>query len=32
MKKILGLDLGSASIGWAMIAEKEENGETKCEI
>jgi len=32
MKKILGLDLGSASIGWAMITEKEENGETKCEI
>ena len=25
MKKILGLDLGSASIGWALIAEKIEN-------
>ena len=32
MKRILGLDLGSASIGWAMIVEKEENGKTKCEI
>jgi CRISPR-associated endonuclease Csn1 len=32
MKKILGLDLGSASIGWAMISEKEINGEVKREI
>jgi len=32
MKKILGLDLGSASIGWAVIAEIIENGETKCDI
>jgi len=32
MKKILGLDLGSASIGWAVIAENIENGKTKCEI
>jgi CRISPR-associated endonuclease Csn1 len=32
MKKILGLDLGSASIGWAVIAENIENGKTQCEI
>jgi len=32
MKKILGLDLGSASIGWAVINENEENGNTACEI
>ena len=32
MKKILGLDLGSASIGWAMIKEYEENNKTKSEI
>lgn len=32
MKKILGLDLGSASIGWAMISQKEENGTVKSEI
>ena len=30
MKKILGLDLGSASIGWAFITENEKDG--KCEI
>jgi CRISPR-associated endonuclease Csn1 len=32
MKKILGLDLGSASIGWAMISENEINGDVKREI
>lgn len=32
MKKILGLDLGSASIGWAVIAENIDNSKTKCEI
>ncbi len=32
MKKILGLDLGSASVGWAMIMEDDENVKTKCEI
>ncbi len=32
MKKILGLDLGSASIGWAMINEFEENGNTNNQI
>lgn len=32
MKKILGLDLGSASIGWAVITENIENGITKCDI
>jgi CRISPR-associated endonuclease Csn1 len=32
MKKILGLDLGSASVGWAMILEDNENGKAKCEI
>lgn len=32
MKKILGLDLGSASIGWALISESEENGKNKVEI
>ncbi len=32
MKKILGLDLGSASIGWALINENVENGITKNEI
>jgi CRISPR-associated endonuclease Csn1 len=32
MKKILGLDLGSASIGWAVITESIENGKTKCDI
>jgi CRISPR-associated endonuclease Csn1 len=32
MKKILGLDLGSASIGWAVIAENVENGKTKYDI
>ena len=32
MKKILGLDLGSASIGWAMISENVEIGITKSEI
>ncbi|MBW8331474.1 MAG: type II CRISPR RNA-guided endonuclease Cas9 [Prolixibacteraceae bacterium] len=32
MKKILGLDLGSASIGWAVVAEDIENGKTKCDI
>ncbi len=32
MKKILGLDLGSASIGWALIAENETNGIVKREI
>jgi len=32
MKKILGLDLGSASIGWAVISEYEENGFPKINI
>lgn len=32
MKKILGLDLGSASIGWAVITENIEDSKTKCEI
>ena len=32
MKKILGLDLGSASIGWALISENEVNGEIQREI
>lgn len=32
MKKILGLDLGSASIGWALICEKEINGNLNREI
>ncbi|MFA5647264.1 MAG: type II CRISPR RNA-guided endonuclease Cas9 [Bacteroidales bacterium] len=32
MKKILGLDLGSASIGWALISENDENGVVKREI
>lgn len=32
MKKILGLDLGSASIGWAMISENETNGHLNREI
>ncbi|MCB8963756.1 MAG: hypothetical protein H6536_01780 [Bacteroidales bacterium] len=32
MKKILGLDLGSASIGWALISEKEANGDISREI
>jgi CRISPR-associated endonuclease Csn1 len=32
MKKILGLDLGSASIGWTVIAEDIENRKTKCNI
>jgi CRISPR-associated endonuclease Csn1 len=32
MKKILGLDLGSASVGWAMILEDHENGKAQCEI
>ena len=32
MKKILGLDLGSASIGWALITEDKENGITNYEI
>lgn len=32
MKKILGLDLGSASIGWALIAENEINGIINREI
>ena len=32
MKKILGLDLGSASIGWAIISEENSNGEVKREI
>ena len=32
MKEILGLDLGSASIGWAVIAENIENGKAKYEI
>ncbi len=32
MKNILGLDLGSASIGWAMITEQEDNNNTSCQI
>lgn len=32
MKKILGLDLGSASIGWAIISEIDNNGSFKREI
>jgi len=32
MKKILGLDLGSASIGWAIITESNENGNSKYSI
>ena len=32
MKKILGLDLGSASIGWAVITENIDNGITNCKI
>ncbi len=32
MKKVLGLDLGSASIGWALINENEENNKTTCSI
>jgi CRISPR-associated endonuclease Csn1 len=32
MKKILGLDLGSASIGWAVISEEESNKERNTEI
>mgnify|MGYP005639637089 CR=1 FL=1 len=32
MKKILGLDLGSASIGWALISEKDDNGKLSREI
>ena len=32
MKKILGLDLGSASIGWALVSDNEENGNNKTEI
>ncbi len=32
MKKILGLDLGSASIGWAVITENIENNKTKTDI
>ena len=32
MKRILGLDLGSASIGWALVSEYEENGSNKTEI
>ena len=32
MKKILGLDLGSASVGWAVILEDDENEKTKNEI
>jgi len=32
MKKILGLDLGSASIGWALINENVEDGITKNDI
>jgi CRISPR-associated endonuclease Csn1 len=29
MKKVLGLDLGTASIGWAFIFESENNGQSK---
>ena len=32
MKRILGLDLGSASIGWALISESENNGNVNREI
>jgi len=32
MKKILGLDLGSASVGWAMIAESECDGNHETKI
>lgn len=32
MKKILGLDLGSASIGWAIIEETEDSGKTRTQI
>ena len=32
MKKILGLDLGSASIGWAMIIENDENAKANNQI
>lgn len=32
MKKILGLDLGSASIGWAVIIESEESGKISSQI
>ncbi|HPP90976.1 type II CRISPR RNA-guided endonuclease Cas9 [Tenuifilum sp.] len=32
MKRILGLDLGSASIGWALISESEINGNVNREI
>jgi len=32
MKKILGLDLGSASIGWAIINEFDKNGKNECQI
>lgn len=32
MKKILGLDLGSASVGWGMIIESEHNGSYQTEI
>lgn len=32
MKKILGLDLGSASVGWAVIMEDNENGKVNSEI
>ncbi len=32
MKNILGLDLGAASIGWAVIAEHQEGSEIKTEI
>jgi len=32
MKKVLGLDLGSASIGWALINENVEDGITKNEV
>ncbi len=32
MKKILGLDLGVASIGWAIISEDSQNGNAKCNI
>jgi len=32
MKKILGLDLGSASIGWAIVSENEENSSNKTQI
>jgi CRISPR-associated endonuclease Csn1 len=32
MKKILGLDLGTTSIGWAYIHEAENNDETSSSI